>query len=97
MIQEFKDEQNFKWFNCIGCRKHLAKIIQPHGLIEIKFAHGKNKQFRMLIHGSLDYTCPHCGIHNIIAFLKYNQFKPINDNGKKYVQDKAQEAVKQQY
>lgn len=87
-------EREFKWFNCVGCGKHLAKIIQPNGLIEIKFSHGKGRQFRILIHGSADYTCQHCGIHNVIAFLKYSQFKPINNNGKKYVQKQALEAAK---
>lgn len=97
MIQKSKTEteQNFKWYNCVGCRKHLAKIIQPNGLIEVKFSHGKNKQFRMLIHGSTDYTCPHCGAHNIIAFLKFNKFTPMNENGKRYINYKAQEAIKQ--
>ena len=90
MIQN--SDKEFRWFNCVGCGKHLAKIIQPNGLIEIKFSHGKNKQFRILIHGSAEYTCQHCGIHNVIAFLKRSLFVPINSNGKKYAVKKALEA-----
>lgn len=97
MIQKYNtepEERNFKWFNCVGCRKHLAKIIQPNGLIEIKFSHGKSKQFDMLIHGSIDYKCPHCSTRNIMSFIRFNQFRPVNDNGKRYADFKAQEAAK---
>lgn len=95
-IQNTKDNKDFKWFNCVNpsCRKHLAKILQPNGLIEIKFGHGKNKKFDIVIHGSLRYTCPHCSTPNIIAFIDRKiLFKPVNDNGIKYSKNiKALEA-----
>lgn len=79
--------RNFKWFNCVNrdCGKHLAKIIQPSGLIEIKNGHGKSKKFEIAIYGSVNYTCPHCNTKNIIGFVhRPSHFRPVNENGQAY-------------
>lgn len=80
MIQE--ENKTFKWFNCVNqsCHRHLAKILYPTGLIEIKFTHGKKNEFHIKIQGAAELTCPHCGRKNVISFINLPRLKAFDIN-----------------
>lgn len=74
------ENSGFKWFNCINerCHSHLAKILFPKGVIEIKYSHGKNHASTIRIHGAAELTCPHCGRKNVISFINLPRLKPFD-------------------